>query len=123
MVHHLHKHRVSQSLHGYPYMHLIRSTDGSLKRCLSLLPQAAGRPLLRGSFTRGAADGSLLFNPLDLAFKNVANTGVLHCGDKLYALWEVRVERIKARAHSWGGWRMQARHLLWGQVGAREVGS
>ena len=29
------------------------------------------------------------FNPFDLAFKNIANTCVLHWNDKLYALWEV----------------------------------
>lgn len=65
--------------------------------CVSRAPQAAGKPLLRGSFTRGAADGSPLFNPLDLRFKNVANTGVLHWGGKLYALWEVR--------GAWGLWK------------------
>lgn len=52
--------------------------------------QAAGKPLFRNAFTRGAADGSLLFNPLDLNFKNVANTGLLYWGQKLWALWEVR---------------------------------
>ena len=52
--------------------------------------QAAGRPLLRTTFSKGAADGSRLFNPFDLTFKNVANTGVIHWGGKLFALWEVR---------------------------------
>ncbi|GIL87071.1 hypothetical protein Vretifemale_15228, partial [Volvox reticuliferus] len=50
--------------------------------------QAAGRPLFRNAFTRGAADGSPVFNPFDLSFKNVANTGVLLWAGKLYALWE-----------------------------------
>ncbi|EFJ44398.1 hypothetical protein VOLCADRAFT_95405 [Volvox carteri f. nagariensis] len=57
-------------------------TEGFLKE------QAAGRPLYRNSFTRGSADGSPWFNPLDLSFKNVANTGVLAWGGQLYALWE-----------------------------------
>lgn len=52
-------------------------------------PQAAGRPLFRNAFTRGSPDGSPLFNPLDLNFKNVANTGVLYWGGRLWALWEV----------------------------------
>jgi carotenoid cleavage dioxygenase-like enzyme len=51
--------------------------------------QAAGKPIHRNAFTRGAADGSPLFNPLDFEFKNVANTGVLHWNDRLWALWEV----------------------------------
>ncbi|GLC46483.1 hypothetical protein PLESTB_000331500 [Pleodorina starrii] len=50
--------------------------------------QAAGRPLYRNSFTRGSADGSPWFNPFDLNFKNVANTGVLAWAGQLYALWE-----------------------------------
>lgn len=48
----------------------------------------------RTAFTKGAADGSLLFNPFDMQMKNVANTGVLHWGNKLLALYEVRI---------WGG--------------------
>lgn len=55
----------------------------------SLSSQAAGRPLYRNAFTRGSADGSPLFNPLDLSFKNVANTGVLYWAGRLWALWEV----------------------------------
>lgn len=55
-----------------------------------VLPQAAGQPVHRTAFTKGAADGSLLFNPFDMQMKNVANTGVLHWGDKLLALYEVR---------------------------------
>lgn len=50
--------------------------------------QAAGKPLYRTTFSSGAADGSPLFNPLDLSFKNVANTGIVHWAGKLYALWE-----------------------------------
>ncbi|KXZ52551.1 hypothetical protein GPECTOR_9g595 [Gonium pectorale] len=57
-------------------------TEGFVKE------QAAGRPLFRNSFTRGSADGSLFFNPFDLSFKNVANTGVLSWAGQLYALWE-----------------------------------
>lgn len=51
--------------------------------------QAAGRPVHRTAFTRGAADGNPLFNPFDFTLKNVANTGVLAWGGKLYALYEV----------------------------------
>lgn len=52
--------------------------------------QAAGKPLYRNAFTRGAADGSstAFFNPFDLSFKNVANTGVLFWAGRLWALWE-----------------------------------
>lgn len=50
--------------------------------------QAAGRPLYRGAFTKGSADGSLLFNPFDLTMKNAANTGVLQWGKCLFALYE-----------------------------------
>eukprot|EP00878_Enallax_costatus_P035826 GHUV01040057.1.p1 GENE.GHUV01040057.1~~GHUV01040057.1.p1 ORF type:complete len:367 (+),score=91.51 GHUV01040057.1:124-1101(+) len=50
--------------------------------------QAAGRPVHRTAFTRGAADGGMLFNPFDFQLKNVANTGVLHWGGKLLALYE-----------------------------------
>ncbi|KAG2441768.1 hypothetical protein HXX76_003381 [Chlamydomonas incerta] len=57
-------------------------TDGFVKE------QEAGRPLFRNSFSRGSADGSPFFNPFDLTFKNVANTGVLAWGGQLYALWE-----------------------------------
>ncbi|GFR46495.1 hypothetical protein Agub_g8073 [Astrephomene gubernaculifera] len=56
--------------------------------------QAAGRPLLRNSFTRGAVDGSLSFNPFDLRFKNVANTNVLPWAGKLYALWEAGLPHL-----------------------------
>ena len=49
--------------------------------------------MLRTTFSKGAADGSRLFNPFDLTFKNVANTGVIHWGGKLFALWEVRLCR------------------------------
>jgi hypothetical protein len=58
-----------------------------------VLPQAAGRPVHRTAFTRGAADGSLLFNPFDFTLKNVANTGVLNWGGRLLALYEVRMLR------------------------------
>ncbi|GAX74565.1 hypothetical protein CEUSTIGMA_g2014.t1 [Chlamydomonas eustigma] len=57
-------------------------TEGFVKE------QEAGRPLLRTTFSKGAADGGLLFNPFDLTFKNVANTGVVYWAGKLYALWE-----------------------------------
>ncbi len=54
--------------------------------------QVAGKPLYRNAFTRGAADGSPLFNPFDLSFKNVANTSVLYWAKRLWALWEVKRE-------------------------------
>ncbi|GLC44176.1 hypothetical protein PLESTM_001563900 [Pleodorina starrii] len=55
-----------------------------------LAEQAAGRPLYRNSFTRGSHDHSTpWFNPFDLTFKNVANTGVLPWAGQLYALWEM----------------------------------
>jgi hypothetical protein len=59
--------------------------------CFVFSLQAAGRPVHRTAFTRGAADGSLLFNPFDFTLKNVANTGVLNWGGRLLALYEVRV--------------------------------
>lgn len=52
--------------------------------------QEAGRPLYRNTFSKGSADGGRWFNPLDLKFKNVANTGVIFWAGKLLALWEVR---------------------------------
>lgn len=59
--------------------------------CAVGLLQAAGRPVHRTAFTRGAADGSVLFNPFDFQLKNVANTGVIHWGGKLLALYEVSI--------------------------------
>jgi all-trans-8'-apo-beta-carotenal 15,15'-oxygenase len=50
--------------------------------------QRAGRQIYRSPFSKGSADGSLLFNPFDLRFKNVANTNVVHWNGKLFALWE-----------------------------------
>jgi all-trans-8'-apo-beta-carotenal 15,15'-oxygenase len=50
--------------------------------------QAAGRPLFRTAFTRGAADGNPFFNPFDFNLKNCANTGVLNWGGRLLALYE-----------------------------------
>eukprot|EP00798_Chlamydomonas_sp_ICE-L_P006099 gene6099-2697_t len=50
--------------------------------------QAAGKLLYRSAFCKGAADGSPFFNPLDLDFKSVANTGVLHWAGRVMALWE-----------------------------------
>lgn len=74
------------------YYHGMACTECNV-RCCSLLapcsPQAAGRPVHRTAFTRGAADGSLLFNPFDFTLKNVANTGVLRWGGRLLALYEV----------------------------------
>lgn len=64
--------------------------------------QAAGRPIHRTAFTKGAADGSLLFNPFDMQMKNVANTGVIHWGNKLLALYEVRLRgRGEGTADVW----------------------
>jgi all-trans-8'-apo-beta-carotenal 15,15'-oxygenase len=57
--------------------------------------QAAGKPLFRNAFTRGAADGSPFFNPLDLNFKNVANTGVLYWAQQMWALWEVSCSGVE----------------------------
>ena len=51
--------------------------------------QAAGRAVLRNAFTSGSMGANPFFNPFDLAFKNIANTCVLHWNNKLYALWEV----------------------------------
>eukprot|EP00775_Hariotina_reticulata_P008099 gene8099-8292_t len=39
-------------------------------------------------FERVWATDERLFNPFDMSMKNVANTGVLHWGNKLLALWE-----------------------------------
>jgi len=50
--------------------------------------QLAGRRLSRGLHDRGAPDGGLLFNPLDLGFRSAANAGVMSWGGKLYALSE-----------------------------------
>lgn len=47
----------------------------------------------RTAFTRGAADGGLLFNPFDMALKNVSNTGVLMWAGRLLSLYEVRWRR------------------------------
>jgi carotenoid cleavage dioxygenase-like enzyme len=55
--------------------------------------QEAGRPMHRTAFTRGAADGGLLFNPFDMALKNVSNTGVLMWAGRLLSLYEVRWRR------------------------------
>jgi all-trans-8'-apo-beta-carotenal 15,15'-oxygenase len=67
-------------------------------RVLRAPAQAAGHPVHRTAFTRGAADGSLLFNPFDFTLKNVANTGVLNWGGRLLALYEVRSERLRVLA-------------------------
>ncbi|MEW5298931.1 MAG: hypothetical protein WDW36_002000 [Sanguina aurantia] len=40
------------------------------------------------TFSKGSADGGRWFNPLDLKFKNVANTGVIFWAGRLLALWE-----------------------------------
>jgi all-trans-8'-apo-beta-carotenal 15,15'-oxygenase len=64
--------------------------DNALHPRIHVLVQVAGRPLYRNAFTRGAADGGWLFNPFNLRLKNIANTGVIHWGGKLLALWEVR---------------------------------
>ena len=50
--------------------------------------QRAGRKLFRTPFSQGAASEGWLYNPLDLQFKNVANTNVVHWNGRLYALWE-----------------------------------
>ena len=53
--------------------------------------QAAGRALYRGAFSVGdPSGGGRLFNPLDLAVKAIANTGVLRWAGRTFALHEVR---------------------------------
>ncbi|MGB8699191.1 MAG: carotenoid oxygenase family protein [Thermosynechococcaceae cyanobacterium] len=48
---------------------------------------AAGKILYRGVFGT-QKPGGWLANAFDLKFKNIANTNVLHWGDRLFALWE-----------------------------------
>uniref|UniRef100_A0A6U7ZC62 Dioxygenase n=1 Tax=Eutreptiella gymnastica TaxID=73025 RepID=A0A6U7ZC62_9EUGL len=57
-------------------------TEGYMKE------QEAGRALYRGAFSTGNTTGSWFYNPFDMNFKNIANTGVVAWGDKLLALWE-----------------------------------
>ncbi|MCG8350170.1 MAG: carotenoid oxygenase family protein [Chloroflexales bacterium] len=52
-----------------------------------LAEQQAGKMLYRGVFGTQKPGGPLA-NAFDLRLKNVANTSVLHWGDKLLALWE-----------------------------------
>jgi all-trans-8'-apo-beta-carotenal 15,15'-oxygenase len=47
----------------------------------------AGRPLFRGVFGT-QLPGGVLANMFNLKLKNIANTGVLHWGGRLLALWE-----------------------------------
>jgi carotenoid cleavage dioxygenase-like enzyme len=51
--------------------------------------QLAGRRMSRGLHDKGAADGSWLFNPLDLNVRSAANSSVLCWGSRLYALSDV----------------------------------
>ena len=54
--------------------------------------QQAQRLLFRGAFSVGNPSGGLPFisyNPFDLSVKGIANTGVVHWGGKLLALFEV----------------------------------
>ena len=54
--------------------------------------QQAQRLLFRGAFSVGNPSGGLPFisyNPFDLSVKGIANTGVVHWGGKLLALYEV----------------------------------
>jgi all-trans-8'-apo-beta-carotenal 15,15'-oxygenase len=60
--------------------------------------QAAGKILYRGVFGT-QKPGGWLANIFDLNFKNIANTGVLHWGQKLWALWEA-AEPYRLDPHS-----------------------
>ncbi len=54
--------------------------------------QQAQKLLFRGAFSVGNPSGGLPFisyNPFDLSVKGIANTGVVHWGGKLLALYEV----------------------------------
>ncbi|PSC73715.1 carotenoid oxygenase [Micractinium conductrix] len=57
-------------------------TEGFVKE------QAAQRLLYRGAFSVGNPAGAGLYNPFDLSVKGIANTGVVHWGGKLLALYE-----------------------------------
>ena len=50
--------------------------------------QQAGRLLYRGAFSVGNPTGGFFYNPFDFSIKGVANTGVVHWGDKVLALHE-----------------------------------
>jgi all-trans-8'-apo-beta-carotenal 15,15'-oxygenase len=52
-----------------------------------LAERKAGRPLYRGVFGT-QIPGGMLANIFNLTLKNIANTGVLHWGGRLLALWE-----------------------------------
>lgn len=52
-----------------------------------LAERKAGRPLYRGVFG-SQIPGGMLANIFNMKLKNVANTGVLHWGGRLLALWE-----------------------------------
>ncbi|GJQ13502.1 hypothetical protein GpartN1_g5293.t1 [Galdieria partita] len=55
-----------------------------------LAEQAAGRVLYRGTFGT-QKPGGWIANAFDLSMKNVANTGVVHWDDRLFAFWEAGV--------------------------------
>jgi hypothetical protein len=69
--------------------------DEGLEACCTLgmlTEQQAQRLLFRGAFSVGNPSGGLPFisyNPFDLSVKGIANTGVVHWGGKLLALFEV----------------------------------
>lgn len=50
--------------------------------------QQAQKLIYRGAFSVGNPGGGL-YNPFDLSVKGIANTGVVHWGNKLLALYEV----------------------------------
>ena len=57
--------------------------------------QTHGRALYRGAFSVGdPSGGGRLFNPLNLAVKAIANTGVLRWAGRTFALHEVRMETL-----------------------------
>lgn len=55
-----------------------------------LAEQAAGRVLYRGTFGT-QKPGGWIANAFDLSMKNVANTGVIHWDNSLFAFWEAGV--------------------------------
>lgn len=57
-------------------------TEGFVKE------QQAQRMIYRGAFSVGNPAGGGFYNPLDLSVKGIANTGVVHWGGKLLALYE-----------------------------------
>ena len=74
--------------------------------------QVAGTAVFRNAFTSGSMGANPFFNPFDLAFKNIANTCVLHWNNKLYALWEVGGSALPPICGLHCAWVGHARFLL-----------